>query len=127
MAFILVLKLLCYQKETETKRRKARKENKEKGVQMMKEGKMREAVQCFQRCVDITPAMAREVIQACRERNIDCIVAPYEADSQLAFLNMAGLADIVITEDSDLTMFGCDKILFKLQDNVSAWLGSALS
>ncbi len=27
------------------------------------------------------------LIQACRERNVDCIVAPYEADSQLAFLN----------------------------------------
>ncbi len=26
-------------------------------------------------------------LQACRERNVDCIVAPYEADSQLAFLN----------------------------------------
>ena len=37
-----------------------------------------EARECMQRCVDITPAMAREVIVACRERNIDCIVAPYE-------------------------------------------------
>ena len=86
---------------------------------MLKEGKIREAKEYFQRSVDITPAMAREVISACRERNIDCIVAPYEADSQLAYLNMAGLADIVITEDSDLTLFGCDKIMFKLQDTVS--------
>jgi len=102
--------------ETEKKRRKNRKENREKAVQMLKEGKTREAREYFQRSVDITPAMAREVISACRERNIDCIVAPYEADSQLAYLNMAGLADIVITEDSDLTLFGCDKIMFKLQD-----------
>ena len=63
--------------------------------------------------------MAREVIQACRERNIDCIVAPYEADAQLAYLNVSGLADVVVTEDSDLTLFGCSKILFKLQDTVS--------
>ena len=102
-----------------------RKENREKGIQFMKEGKVKEARECFQRCVDITPAMAREVIQACRERNVDCIVAPYEADSQLAYLNMAGLADIVVTEDSDLTLFGCDKIMFKLQDNVN--LGSKMS
>ena len=58
--------------------------------------------------------MAREVIQACQDRNVDCIVAPYEADAQLAFLAKSGLADFVITEDSDLTLFGCQKILFKL-------------
>lgn len=43
-------------------------------------------------------------------------MAPYEADAQLAFLNKT-IADIVITEDSDLTLFGCDKIIFKLKDS----------
>jgi hypothetical protein len=33
-------------------------------------GRHREARECFQRCIDITPAMAREVIEACRQRNI---------------------------------------------------------
>ena len=79
---------------------------------------MKEAISCFQRCVDITPVMAREVIKACRERNVDCIVAPYEADAQLAFLNMIGVADMVVTEDSDLTLFGCSKVFFKLQETV---------
>ena len=92
--------------------------------------------------------LARAVIEAAQERNIDCIVAPYEADAQLAFLNMyglncldgiayiqvhgvifdtivqrctprCGLAQFVITEDSDLTLFGCDRVLFKLKDTVS--------
>ena len=40
MVFISFLELLCFQKDTETKRRTSRKED---GVQMMKEGKMREA------------------------------------------------------------------------------------
>ena len=40
MVFISVLELLCFQKDTETKRRTSRKEE---GVQMMKKGKMREA------------------------------------------------------------------------------------
>ena len=57
------------------------------------------------------------VIQACQDRNIDCIVAPYEADAQLAHLNLCGIADFVISEDSDLTLFGCQKILFKLDSN----------
>jgi len=32
----------------------------------------------------------------------DCIVAPYEADAQLAYLNISGIADFIISEDSDL-------------------------
>ena len=50
--------------ETEKKRRQNRKDNKEKAVQLLSEGKMAEAREYFQRCVDVTPAMAREVIQA---------------------------------------------------------------
>eukprot|EP00088_Acartia_fossae_P004576 TRINITY_DN1196_c0_g1_i1.p1 TRINITY_DN1196_c0_g1~~TRINITY_DN1196_c0_g1_i1.p1 ORF type:complete len:793 (+),score=169.99 TRINITY_DN1196_c0_g1_i1:75-2453(+) len=99
--------------DTEKKRRENRKANREKAVKLLSEGKAKEARDYFQRCVDITPQMARDVIKASRERNIDCIVAPYEADAQLAFLSTC-LADFIITEDSDLTLFGCDKIVFKL-------------
>lgn len=49
-------------------------------------------------------------MQECRKLGVDCIVAPYEADAQLAFLNISGIADYVITEDSDLTLFGCKKV-----------------
>ena len=41
---------------------------------------------------------------------MECIVAPYEADSQLAYLNKEGIVDVVITEDSDLLVFGCKKV-----------------
>jgi hypothetical protein len=102
LVFISVLELLCFQKDAETKRRTLRKE---KGVQMMKEGKMREAVMYFQ-------TLEVRGHQPCHgqgghpglqgEEHQHCIVA----DSQLAFLNMAGLADIVITVDIDLTLFG---------------------
>lgn len=43
---------------------------------------------------------------------VDCIVAPYEADAQLAYLNRAGYADLIITEDSDLLLFGCKQVGF---------------
>ena len=49
-------------------------------------------------------------MQVCRARGVDCIVAPYEADAQLAYLNKAGIAQIIITEDSDLLLFGCEKV-----------------
>ena len=45
---------------------------------------------------------------------VDYIVAPYEADAQLAFLYKKALIDIVITEDSDLLLFGATKVFFKM-------------
>lgn len=48
--------------------------------------------------------------QACRAKGVDCIVAPYEADAQLAYLSRTGIAQVIITEDSDLLLFGCDRV-----------------
>lgn len=48
--------------------------------------------------------------QAARARGVDCLVAPYEADAQLAYLTKSGLAQAVITEDSDLLAFGCKTV-----------------
>ena len=108
--------IVSSQAETEKKRRESRRENREKAVALLREGRRQEAKVFFQRCVDITPEMALNVIKAARERNVDCIVAPYEADAELAFLATSGMADVVVTEDSDLTLFGCPKVLFKLLD-----------
>ena len=41
------------------------------------------------------------------------MVAPYEADAQMAYLERIGLVDGIITEDSDLLVFGCRNVLFK--------------
>ncbi|ROT71588.1 Exonuclease 1 [Penaeus vannamei] len=94
---------------TEKKRRENREKNRKKAKELLREGKAKEARECFQRCVDITSEMAADTIRACRARNIDVIVAPYEADSQLAYLNLSGVAQLIITEDSDLILFGCKK------------------
>lgn len=37
-------------------------------------------------------------------------VAPYEADAQLAYLAQQDFVDLVITEDSDLILYGCKKV-----------------
>jgi exonuclease 1 len=58
-------------------------------------------------------------IQALRAEGIQYVVAPYEADAQLAYLERVGLVDGIITEDSDLLVFGCKTVLFKL-DAVSS-------
>lgn len=83
-------------------------------MELLNEGKETEAKKHQQQCIDITHEMAYELIKKCREKNIDWIVAPYEADGQWAFLNKIGLADYIVTEDSDLILFGCGKVLFKL-------------
>ena len=72
------------------------------------------AREAFVRSVDVTPHMAYELIKLLRAERIPYVVAPYEADAQLAFLEREGIIDGIITEDSDLLVFGCRTVLFKL-------------
>lgn len=69
-------------------------------------------------------AVVEAVLAALRHRNtsncpaIPFLVAPYEADGQLAFLQSQGFVDLVITEDSDLIAYGVTKpVLYKLSVN----------
>ncbi|XP_010221670.1 PREDICTED: exonuclease 1-like, partial [Tinamus guttatus] len=101
-------------KEVEKARREKRQANLLKGKQLLREGKLSEARECFGRSVNVTHDMAREVIKAARAQGIDCIVAPYEADAQLAYLNKTGMVQAIITEDSDLLAFGCKKVFLKI-------------
>lgn len=50
-----------------------REKNRKKAKELLREGKAKEARECFQRCVDITSEMAADTIKACRARNIDVI------------------------------------------------------
>ncbi|CAH2091406.1 unnamed protein product [Euphydryas editha] len=99
---------------TETKRRESRHTSKKRAAELLTLGKIEEARSFIRRSVDITHDMALALIKECRKRNVDCIVAPYEADAQLAYLNVKNYAQLVITEDSDLILFGCTKVLFKM-------------
>nr|KAF6279765.1 exonuclease 1 [Myotis myotis] len=101
-------------KEVEKSRRERRQANLLKGKQLLREGKVSEARECFTRCVNITHAMAHNVIKAARAQGVDCLVAPYEADAQLAYLNKAGIVQAIVTEDSDLLAFGCKKVILKM-------------
>ncbi|XP_057655500.1 exonuclease 1 isoform X1 [Diorhabda carinulata] len=100
--------------ETESKRRESRNRAKQRASELLKLGKTEEARNYLRQCVNITPEMAVDVIKECQKLQIDCIVAPYESDAQLAFLNRKGIADIIITEDSDLLLFGCTRVMYKL-------------
>ncbi|XP_038075218.1 exonuclease 1-like [Patiria miniata] len=104
-------------KSVEESRRERRELYSKKGKQFLREGKVSEARDCFSKCINVTPRMALEVIKAARSLGVDCIVAPYEADAQLAYLAISGMAQAVITEDSDLVAFGCPRIIYKLDLN----------
>ncbi|KAM8859298.1 exonuclease 1 isoform 1-T2 [Spinachia spinachia] len=101
-------------KEVEKSRRERREANLQKGRKLLRDGKLSEARDCFTRCINITPTMAHNLIKVARARGVDCVVAPYEADAQLAYLTRSGLAQAVITEDSDLLAFGCKKVILKM-------------
>ncbi|KAJ2999575.1 Rad2 nuclease [Globomyces sp. JEL0801] len=95
--------------------RKSKKiERRQKALQYLKEGNQAKALEYCQTCIDVTPEMAHEWIKELQKHNIEYIVAPYEADAQLAYLNRNGIISAVITEDSDLLTFGCTRVIYKL-------------
>lgn len=103
--------------ETNKKRSESKRENRAKARMLFAEGRSAEAKEVMRRCVEITPELAHQFIEELRRQNIDYLVAPYEADAQLAFLNLNGFVDLVISEDSDLMLFGCDKVFYKMDAN----------
>ncbi|VDM77555.1 unnamed protein product [Strongylus vulgaris] len=92
---------------TNDERRQRRADNVKAAELLLSEGKVNEAVDKFKRATSITSEHFRSL------NNVDVIVSPYESDAQLAFLVNEGFADVVVTEDSDLIAFGCEKIIFK--------------
>ncbi|CAB3990643.1 Exonuclease 1 [Paramuricea clavata] len=55
-----------------------------------------------------------ECIKLCLCQGIKYLVSPYESDAQIAFLLKHGYADFAVTEDSDLLVYGCEKVVVKL-------------
>ena len=132
-------------------RRKQRELSLEKAMAAQAKGDSATARSFFARAVCVTHDMAHQLIVTLRERNIPFLVAPYEADAQMAFLSrnggrdtgngvrsltrlprffycksnilassiFSGLADVVITEDSDALVFGCKRVLYKMEKDGS--------
>jgi exonuclease-1 len=99
---------------TEKERRERRKEGKRLGAELLKVGKTAQAHLELQKSVDVTPEMARAFIEELKYNNIQYVVAPYEADSQMAYMERKGIINGVLSEDSDLLVFGVKCLLTKL-------------
>ncbi|KAL2321134.1 hypothetical protein Fmac_030103 [Flemingia macrophylla] len=103
---------------TEEERNRKRRANRDLAMAKLKEGNVGAASELFQRAVNVTPCMAHKLIQTLKSENIEFVVAPYEADAQLAYMAHLGVENggvaAVITEDSDLIAYGCPAIIFKM-------------
>lgn len=104
-------------RKTEDEREKARAEALETGQRHLRDGNEQLARQFLSRAIDITPRMAAKLIQVCKDSrpHVKVVVAPYEADAQLAYMSQQGIVDAVVSEDSDTIPFGCKNMIFKLE------------
>jgi len=100
--------------DVNSQRSAKRREMLTKGQELMDEGRRVDAEQCFQKAISITADMANKLHRALLAMGVDCLVAPFEADAQMAYLVKAGLADGVITEDSDMVPYGVDTVVYKM-------------
>ncbi|CAD8124281.1 unnamed protein product [Paramecium sonneborni] len=103
--------------KTEQMRKQIKQQNLIKGKELLQNGNTEEAKKYFQRCLKIRKKMMYTTFDVLRELDVKFIIAPYEADAQLAHLSLSGQCDFVITEDSDLICYQCPLIVFKLQSN----------
>jgi exonuclease-1 len=99
---------------TEKERAERRREGKRLGLELLKVGKTSQAQLELQKAVDVTPEMARMLIEELKYHNIQYVVAPFEADSQLAYLERQGIINGILSEDSDLLVFGAKCLITKL-------------
>jgi exonuclease 1 len=102
---------------TEQSRAQRREESRKIGLELLKAGKPAHAHLELQKAIDITPEMARHLIDHLRRAKIPYIVAPYEADAQLVYLERQGIISGIITEDSDLLVFGAKRLLTKMDQH----------
>ncbi|MCJ1309999.1 Rad2 nuclease [Agyrium rufum] len=99
---------------TEVQREKKREESRRLGLELLNMGKLSQAHMELQKSVDVTPEMARQLIDKLREQNINYIVAPYEADAQLVYMERKGIIGGILSEDSDMLVFGAKTLMTKL-------------
>ena len=100
--------------DTNEDRRRRRKDAKAAGMDLYKSGKIPQAYKEFQTAVEITFHMTRRVIEELRSMNVRYVVAPYEADAQLVYLERINIIDAILSEDSDMLVFGAKRLLSKL-------------
>lgn len=99
---------------TEADRANKREDSKKLGLELLNAGKTSQAYLELQKAIDVTPEMAKLLIDELNKTGVQYLVAPYEADAQMVYLERRGLISAIISEDSDLLVFGAKCLLTKL-------------
>lgn len=105
--------------ETAKERREKRDEARKKAADLVRKGDTRLAWKEFMKAAGVTPEMAKSVMVELDMNRVKYVVAPYEADPQMVYLEKMGLVDGILLEDSDLLVFGCNTLITKLKDTGS--------
>ena len=102
-------------KAGEEKHRRHRREvARAEAAELLRNGPYDKAISQYEKAVNITPEHAFQLICALRKHNVQYVVAPYEADAQLAKLARSGVVSLVLAEDSDMLAFGCPRVFTKM-------------
>lgn len=82
-------------------------------LRLLKANNVSKAREMMQRCVQITGDIMAGVVELLKKENIEFVISPYESDAQLTYLQRIGYIDYILTEDSDLILYGSTNILYK--------------
>eukprot|EP01022_Parablepharisma_sp_SALTPOND_P013074 TRINITY_DN171_c0_g1_i2.p2 TRINITY_DN171_c0_g1~~TRINITY_DN171_c0_g1_i2.p2 ORF type:complete len:573 (+),score=87.53 TRINITY_DN171_c0_g1_i2:1363-3081(+) len=105
---------LPFKEGTAKKRLQEKKKNRDLGDKYLKEGNIENAKVMYSRSMFIRSSMTYKLIDLVNYLQIKYIVAPYEADAQIAYLCKQKIADFAISEDSDILVYGCEDLVLKL-------------
>lgn len=105
--------------------RRSRKEALEKALAHSAAGNTAAAFECYQRAVDISPEVAKGLIVALQAAGVEYVVAPYEADAQMAYMARRHLVHAVLSEDSDMLTYGCPRVRARKRLCVCAFVRSS--
>jgi exonuclease-1 len=76
----------------------------------------------FQAALSVTSEFVRLCIDGLRATGIVPLVAPYEADAQLAYLSRVGLVDFVLSKDMDMLVYGVENFITEISPTGDALL-----
>jgi exonuclease-1 len=111
--------------QTNQDREKRRLQNLQQAREFKQLGKYDTMFEKYKACIKVHPMLGQEVVKEVQQKlkdariQIQTVWAPYEADAQLIQLCVEGLAQAVITEDSDVLVYSATTytpvpVIFKL-------------
>ncbi|OBA18043.1 PIN domain-like protein [Metschnikowia bicuspidata var. bicuspidata NRRL YB-4993] len=101
---------------THVERRLKREKARAQAQALVKRGDRKAAWKEYMKAAEVTPEMAKSVMVELDRRHVRYVVAPYEADPQMVYLEKTGAVDGILSEDLDLLVFGCTRLITKLND-----------